>query len=221
MKQRAATLMAASCAAVSLAGAAAPAGAEPVRYRLDPQHSFVHFEVLHFGTSTIHGRFGPVEGEVTLDRTARSGEVGLRIPTASVSTGFKFFDSRLRQADLMASDEHPEAFFVARQFRFGQTPGEPELLEVRGEFTWRGVSRPLSLHARRFACRPAGTALPTAGLAPAPAAVAGTTPSPATAEICGGDFEAELLRGDFGATFGLPLVGDRVRLRVQVEGWRL
>ena len=33
-----------------------PAGAEPQRYTLDPTHSFVHFEVLHFGTSTIRGR---------------------------------------------------------------------------------------------------------------------------------------------------------------------
>jgi polyisoprenoid-binding protein YceI len=39
-------------------------------------------------------------------------------------------------------------------------------------------------------------------------------------EHCGGDFEGELLRSAYGATFGLPLVGDRVRLLVQVEGQR-
>jgi len=33
-------------------------------------------------------------------------------------------------------------------------------------------------------------------------------------------FEGELRRSDFGATFGLPFVADRVRLRVQVEGLR-
>jgi polyisoprenoid-binding protein YceI len=208
---------AATCLAALLsAGWAAPAAAEPVRYRLDPQRSFVHFEVLHFGTSTIHGRIGPIEGDVTLDRATREGEVGLRIATASVSTGFKFFDSRLRQADLLASDEYPEAYFVARGFRYGQQPDEPELAEVRGEFTWRGVSKPLSLHAVRFACRvpaPAGTA------ASAPAS--SNTPGPdAATEVCGGDFEAEFNRSDFGATFGLPFVGDRVRLQLQVEGIR-
>jgi polyisoprenoid-binding protein YceI len=169
------------------------ASAQPTLYVLDPQHSFVHFEVRHFGTSTSRGRFGPVSGEVLLDVAAQRGEVALRLATATVSTGLPVFDARLRQADLLASDEHPEAFFVARNFRFegGQ------LAEVRGEFTLRGTSQPLSLHALHFACRADGDA-----------------------QVCGGDFEGEILRSEFGASFGLPLVGDRVRLRVQVEGRR-
>jgi len=39
-------------------------------------------------------------------------------------------------------------------------------------------------------------------------------------EVCGGDFEGELRRSDFGAGFGVPYVADRVRLLVQVEGIR-
>jgi len=176
-----------------LALAAASAGAQPAVYVLDPAHSFVHFEVLHFGTSTSRGRFGPVSGAVTLDRVAGRGEVGLRIPTATVDTGLPVFNARLREADLLASAEYPEAFFVARNFRFeGQI-----LADVRGEFTLRGVSQPLSLFARRFACR-----------------------SDDGGEVCGGDFEGELLRSEFGATYGLPFVADRVRLVVQVEGRR-
>ena len=177
--------------ALVLPGAAARA--ELVPYTLDPEHSFVHFEIQHFGTSTTRGRFGPVRGTVILDRAAGRGEVSLRIPTASVDTGIAVFDARLRQADLLASTEHPDAFFVATRFRF---EGD-RLAEVRGEFTLRGIGQPLSLHAIRFACRPT-----------------------AAGEVCGGDFEGELLRSDFGATFGLPLVGDRVRLKVQVEGRR-
>ncbi len=178
---------------VPLALLATPAGAQPVAYVLDPGHSFVHFEVLHFGTSTSSGRFGPIAGEVTLDRSAGGGEVSLRIATAGVDTGLPVFNARLRQADLLASAEHPEAYFVARNFRFeGQ-----RLAEVRGEFTLRGVSRPLSLHALRFGCR-----------------------GDDTAEVCGGDFEGDILRSDFGATYLLPFVADRVRLVVQVEGRR-
>jgi polyisoprenoid-binding protein YceI len=169
------------------------AGAQPAAYVLDPAHSFVHFEVLHFGTSTSRGRFGPIAGVVTLDRNAGRGEVSLRIPTAGVDTGLPVFDARLREADLLASKEFPDAFFVATRFRF---EGD-RVAEVRGEFTLRGVSQPLSLFARRFACR-----------------------SDEGAQVCGGDFEGELLRSDFGATFGLPWVGDRVRLFVQVEGRR-
>lgn len=179
--------------ALLLALAAASAGAQPAAFVLDSAHSFVHFEVLHFGTSTSRGRFGPISGVVTLDRAAGRGEVGLRISTASVDTGLPTFNARLREADLLASAEYPEAFFVASQFRFeGQT-----LTEVRGEFTLRGVSQPLSLFARRFGCR-----------------------SEKGTEVCGGVFEGEILRSEFGATFGLPFVADRVRLVVHVHGRR-
>ena len=179
--------------ALILVLAAAPAPAAPAIYVLDPEHTFVHFEVQHFGTSTSRGRFGPVTGEVTLDRAAGRGDLGLRITTANVDTGMAIFNARLRQADLLASSEFPEAFFVARNFRF---EGD-RVAEVRGEFTFRGVSQPLSLRARHFGCR-----------------------QDSGAEVCGGDFEGELLRSDFGATYLLPLIGDRVRLTVQVEARR-
>lgn len=170
-----------------------PARAEPVVYDLDPDHTWVTLEFMHFGTSTSRVRLGPVRGAVTLDRAQGAGEIGVRIPTASVDTGLAFFNSRLRQPDLMASDEFPEAFFVASRLRFD---GD-KLAEARGEFTFRGISQPLSLVATQFACR-----------------------RDAQGEVCGGDFEAEVLRSSFGANFGLPLVGDRVKLLVQVEGRR-
>ncbi len=169
--------------------------AQPQTYTLVPEQSFVTFEVLHFGTSTIRGRFGPLQGEVMLDRRAGSGEVMLRVPTAEVNTGVGVFNARLRQPDLLASVAFPEAFFVARSVRY---VGDA-VAEVRGEFTWRGVSQPLSLRALRFGCRTDADSKPPD-------------------EICGGDFEGELLRSEFGATFGLPFVADRVRLVVQVEG---
>lgn len=175
-------------AAVFAAGSAA---AQPVTYRLDPQLTFVQFEVLHFGTSTLRGRIGPVEGTVVLDRTARRGEVGLRIPVRTLDTGLRVLDNRLREPDLFAVEANPEAFFVSRNFRFeGDT-----LAEVRGEFTLRGTSVPLSLRALRFACRRDGAR-----------------------ESCGGDFEGFVDRGDFGMTFGLPLIANRTRIVVSVEG---
>lgn len=54
--------------ALALVVAAMPATAQPVAYRLDPGHSFVTFELLHFDTATLRGRFGPLDGEVQLDR---------------------------------------------------------------------------------------------------------------------------------------------------------
>ncbi|MEO7853183.1 MAG: YceI family protein [Rubrivivax sp.] len=169
--------------------------AQPVVYVLDPQHSFVHFEVMHFGTSTLRGRIGPIDGAVELDRPAGAGSVSLMVRTATVDTGMAFFDKRLRQDDLLASQSDPVAYFVASRFVFDGAA----LRGVRGEITWRGVSQPLELVATRFACH--------------------THPTLAR-EVCGGDFEGELKRGDFGASFGMPFVANRVRLLVQAEGIR-
>jgi polyisoprenoid-binding protein YceI len=174
---------------------AAPAQADPVVYRLDPQHSFVTFEVLHFGTSTLRGRFGPIEGQVELDREARSGWVALNIATAGVDTGLPAFDARLRQADLLASEAYPIASFVASRFSFDG----PKLSAVSGELTLRDVRQALELRALHFGCH---------------------THPQLQREVCGGDFEGELQRGDFGASFGMPFVANRVRLMVQVEGIR-
>jgi polyisoprenoid-binding protein YceI len=182
-------------AAAGVLVACAAAGAAPLRYVLDPEHTFVHFELLHFGTSTLRGRFGPVAGDVMLDAEAGRGELGLRIPLASVDTGVKVLDVRLRDADFLGVAVAPEAFFVASRFVFAAG----RLAEVTGEFTLRGTSAPLTLRALRFACR---------------------RDDIAGAEVCGGDFEGRLKRSDFGITHSLPFVGDHVRLLVQVEGRR-
>jgi polyisoprenoid-binding protein YceI len=186
---------AALLASLALSGAASALHAQPQTYRLDPTHSFVFFEIDHFGTSTIRGRFGPVTGEVDVDREARRARAQVRIPTASVNLGFPAFDARAREPDLLASAAYAEAFFVAERIAFDAN----RVQEARGELTLRGTSRPLALRALRFNCY----------LNPL-----------FRREVCGGDFEASLNRSEFGLTFGLPFVGDRVRLLIQVEAIR-
>ena len=176
-----------------LALVATPAAAEPARYTLDPAHSWVQFELSHFGTSTIRGRLGPAEGSVSLDRSAGRGEIGVTIPMASVSTGLAMFDKHLRDGELLSTTEHPTAWFVSRDLRFDAD----RLTELRGELTLRGVSRGLTLTAIRFACYRHPVL---------------------QREVCGGDFEGRIRRSDFGIDYGLPFVRDEVTLRVQVEG---
>jgi len=180
-------------AVLALVPAFGCAYAAPAVYELDPQQTFVHFEVQHFDTSTLRGRVGPVRGEVMLDAEGGRGRIGLVIDMRTLDTGFRLLDARLRQADLLDVTGHPDAYFVAERFRFNQ--GLPT--ELTGEFTLRGTPVPLTLKALRFACHE------TRGDAP---------------RRCGGDFEGEVLRSAFGAGFGLPLVADRVRILVQAEG---
>jgi polyisoprenoid-binding protein YceI len=180
-----------------LAFAAWPAGAlaESVDYAIDPAHTKVWWETRHFGTSTQRGRFDGVEGSIQIDAPAGRGEVSINIATASVSSGVAALDGVLRGSSFLGAESHPTAYFVSRNLRFKGG----RLRELRGEFTLRGVSRPLTLQAINFGCR---------------------IDAQLKREVCGGDFEAEILRSDYGSTFGLPFVGDKVRLLITVEGIR-
>lgn len=180
---------------VAIAATCGAAHAEPVAYVFDPDHTFVTFEVRHFGTSTIRGRFGGIEGFAEIDREARRGYVSLQLKPGGVDTGVPAFDARMREPDLLASAAFPVAYFVASKVYFEG----PNVSGVVGELTLRGTSQGLELRALRFGCH--------------------THPT-LQREVCGGDFEGEINRGEFGAGFGLPFIENRVRLVVQVEGIR-
>lgn len=145
------------------------------------------------GTSTLRGRFDKLEGSAVFDPAARTLETSITVDTRSVSTGSAAFDSVMRGASLLNTDEFPQAWFVARKVRFeGDQPRE-----LHGEITLRGQSAPLTLTARRWKC---GFNLLF------------------RRQVCGGDFEATLLRSAFGMTLAAGMAGDEVRLLVQVEG---
>lgn len=175
--------------------AAGTVDAAPADFQIDPENTQVLFEVRHFGTSTSRGRFTEVSASIALDPAARRGSLSVTIGTAGVDSGVKPLDAMLRGDWFLAAKAHPQAYFVATDLSFD---GD-RLVQARGEFTLRGVSRPLTLRALRFACGPRAER---------------------ASEVCGGDFEAEFKRSDFGITYGLPFVDDRVRLVIQVEASR-
>ena len=47
--------------------------AQAADYAIDPTHTFVTFEVSHFGTSFNRGRFDKKEGAVSFVRAAKTG----------------------------------------------------------------------------------------------------------------------------------------------------
>ncbi len=181
-------------ATLAMALLAPVAKAQPVIYLIDPEHTQIWWGVRHLGTSTARGRFDHIAGRIVLDRAAGAGDVSIVVDTASVSSGVPVLDKMLRGTDFLASDAWPQAYFIGNQLRFEAG----KLRELRGEFTLRGVSRGLSLIARRFHCRS----------------------EPNTQEVCGGDFEATLERSDFGITYGLPFVGNEVALSISIEATR-
>ncbi|MBX3622991.1 MAG: YceI family protein [Rhizobacter sp.] len=186
--------LAASVGGCLLLLGAASAAAQPRAYALDPAHTHVHWEVRHFGTSTSRGRFDDVQGSLSLDNAAGTGEVSIVVGTASVNTGVAPLDGVLRR-DYLAAAAHPQAYFVASGWHWkADAP-----LQVHGELTLHGVSRPVVLRSPQLHCYPHPQL---------------------QREVCGADLEGELQRSDFGITDGLPFIADRVRLVIQVEAIR-
>ena len=183
-------------AAAATLFAAGAVSAAPERYVLDPMHTFVNFEVLHFGTSTVRARFDRTEGHVVMDPAARTGEAVIRIDTASVSSGIPDFDQHLRSPDFLDVKRAPQAIFTGSRFTFD---GD-RVRSVEGTLTMLGKAVPVTLEAQRFNCYD----------------------SPMLkARVCGGDFEATIRRSQWGMNWGIDMgVPDAVRLVIQIEALR-
>jgi polyisoprenoid-binding protein YceI len=185
------TLLAASLVATSLAAGAAHAN--PATYAIDPSHTFVIFEIGHFGTSTNRGRFDKKEGTVLFDRAGKTGKVEITVDTTSINTGTAPFDKHLQSKDVLNAAEFPTAKFVADKFVFN---GD-KVSEVAGSLTLLGKTLPVTLKANNFNCY--------------------VNPM-LKREVCGGDFDTTIQRSlwgvNYGLNFGFP---DTMRLVVQVE----
>ena len=180
--------------AAALAATTLGAQAQTATYAIDPTHTFVTFEVPHFGVTTNRGRFDKKTGAVQFDKTGKSGKVDLTIETASISTGTAAFDKHLQSKDFFNSAEVPTARFVADKFSFN---GD-KVSEVAGNLTLLGKTNPVVLKATNFGCY--------------------QNPM-LKVEVCGGDFETTIVRSQYGMAWGLNFgIADNVRLVIQVEG---
>ena len=169
------------------------AQAEPANYAIDPTHTFVTFEISHFGATVIRARFDKKQGSVQLDKAAKSGKVEISFDTTSVNSGTPAFDKHLQSADLFDSAKHPTMKFVADKFVFN---GD-KVASVEGQLTLLGKTGPLTLKANQFNCYD----------------------SPMLKrEVCGGDFEATIDRTQWGMNYGVEWgFPKNVRLIAQIE----
>ena len=182
---------------IALAAAAAlvtgMAQAESATYAIDPTHTFVTFEINHFGASVNRGRFDKKEGTVQFDRAGKAGKVEISFDATSINSGTPAFDKHLQSADLFNAAQHPKITFVSDKFSFN---GD-KVSEVSGQLTLLGKTGPVTLKANQFACYQ----------------------SPMLKrEVCGGDFEATIDRTQWGMNYGVDWgFAKNVRLVVQVE----
>jgi polyisoprenoid-binding protein YceI len=184
------SLVTLAAVATLLAGATAVQAAD---YAIDPTHTFVTFEIGHFGTTTNRGRFDKKEGTVQFDRAAKTGKVSITIDATSVNTGTTGFDKHLQSADLFDAAKFPSIKFMSDKFVFS---GD-KVSEIVGSLTLLGKTQPVTLKANQFNCY--------------------ENPM-IKREVCGGDFETTVDRTAFGMAYGVDWgFPKNVRLIVQVE----
>lgn len=187
-------VIAEAVAGVCIASFAIPALAADT-YQLDPKHTYPSFEADHMGGLSIwRGKFTRTTGTVTLDREAKTGTVDVTIDPASVQTGNAELDKHVAGPEFLDSAKFPTATYKGSQIVFdGDTPKE-----VIGDFTLRGVTRPLKLEIVSYKCMQHPML---------------------KREVCGVEATGEFNRDDFGIDMGKKYgFNMATRLHIQAEG---
>lgn len=166
-------------------------------FKIDPNHTFVYFAVLHTGVSSVRGRFSVPKGSASLDTAKQEASVTVEIDARSLDTGVRQLDGILSGELFFDVAKFKTATFSGRAVRFADAVPT----EFEGELTVKGVTRPVHLSAERFACQQV-TVLVIKHF------------------VCGGDLVANLKRSDFGLSKYLTMVSDEVRITISVEAIR-
>ena len=180
-------------AALAALGVTAVAHAESATYAIEPNHTFATFEIGHFNTSTNRGRFNKTSGTVTLDKAAKTGSLDVTVDTSSLDTGTAAFTKHISSEEILNVAANPTAHLVATKFVFN---GD-KVSEIDGSLTLNGKTNPIMLKAQNYNCY--------------------NSPM-IKREVCGGDFDATIVRSQYGVNYGLNYgFPDSVHLVIQVE----
>jgi polyisoprenoid-binding protein YceI len=180
---------------VAAAGLAvfASASAEEVVYEIDPVHSVVLLKVKHLGLADAYGRFNEMSGTVRHNAAdPAKSSIEFTVPAASIDTANEDRDKHLRGPDFFNAAEFPALTFKSTKV---EKKSDDEY-EVTGDFTVRGVTKPVTFVF----------------------GVGGTGPGLQGEERFGGAAEFTVKRSDFGIDYLPQALGDEVGVTVSVEG---
>lgn len=164
-------------------------------WAIDAVHSSVNFSVRHLVVSKVRGGFDDFSGAITVAEDG-TPSVTAEIVVGSVNTRNDQRDAHLKAADFFDAQNFPTATFVSTAVR---PDGDNYVLD--GDFTLKGVTRPISL-ALEFN---------------------GVNPGMGHGEVAGFEASVVLNRKDFGIDFDAPLetggavVGDKVTITLEIE----
>ena len=177
-----------------LALASTMALAAPVKYNVDPGHTYPSFEADHMGgLSILRGKFNASSGTITLDKEAQAGTVDIKIDMTSLDFGHDKLNAHAKNPDMFDVEKYPTATYTGKLVNFKN--GAPT--EVDGTLEMHGVKKPVKLTINKFMCKPHPMA---------------------KKEVCGADASGTLNRDEFGVGYGKQMGFDmNVKLLIQVE----
>ena len=115
--------------------------AQSSTWKIDPNHSAASFTVRHMGISNVHGRFGGVTGEITIDPADLSkSSVQATIDTTTVDTGVAARDTDLKSDHFFDVGKYPTMTFVSKS-----VTKSGDGYTVTGDLTMHGVTKQVVL----------------------------------------------------------------------------
>jgi polyisoprenoid-binding protein YceI len=171
--------------------------ATPVTYQVDPGHTYPSFEADHFnGMSIWRGKMTKTSGTIVLDREAKSGTVDITVDASSIDFGHAKLNEHVKSPEMFDVAKYPTITYQGKIVKFnGDAP-----VEVNGQLTLHGVTKPLTLTLNQFKCM--------------------QNPQ-IKKEVCGADASGTIDRSDFGIDYGSKYgFKMAVKLQIQVEAIR-
>ncbi len=175
--------------------ATAPAELTAGTWNIDPAHSTVGFVVRHLMVSKVRGTFGDFTGAITIAADG-TPSVNATIDVTSIDTRNEQRDQHVRSADFFDAGNHPTATFVSTSV---EADGSDYL--VHGDFTLRGVTKPVTLEME----------------------FNGVNPGMGHGAVAGFEAKTVINRKDFGIDIEMPLetggtvVGDKITINLEIE----
>lgn len=170
-------------------------------WSVDATHSVAQFSARHMMITWVKGRFGALNGDITVDGDAvENSSVSVEIDVESIDTGVKQRDDHLRSPDFLDVETHPVMRF--RSTAVKGAPSSPgDSFQVEGELTIRGTTRAVTLDC----------------------AYEGSAPDPWGGERISFTAITMIDRRDFGLTWNQPLdmggvlVGNDLQITLDVQ----
>jgi polyisoprenoid-binding protein YceI len=174
---------------------AAPAHAEIEKYLFDKPHTQILFFVQHMGFAKSSGEFLDYSGEILWDKAEpEKSSVTVTIPLKSLDMGDTVWNEHTL-TKLFEAEKYPDMTFRSTKI---EKTGD-KTANITGDLTLHGVTKPVVLTAT----------------------LAGEGKHPMkSVNAAGFAATTNIKRSEFGMNEGIPMVGDDVEIRIEVEAYQ-